>query len=426
MTAGQEGAASAGPGADAAGTPDIAIVGGGLAGGAAACLLAAQGRSATLFEREATAHDKVCGEFLSGEAAEYLAALGIEPCALGAAPIHAVRLVHGSRTASAALPFPAWGLSRRILDAALLDRAEAAGADVRRGQAVRAAEGGALLLDGHRTAIRPRAVLLATGKHDLRGARRQPRRPPADHVGIKLHLLLSAAQAAALAGWVEVYLFGPRLEGGYAGLQPIEGGRANLCMLLPGAALPREPGGAGWPMLAEMLGRQAPLLAERLEGSHPVMDRVPAVARVPYGFVHRPVASDRPNLYRLGDQAGVIPSFCGDGMAIALHSAALAARCIAQDASAASYHRRLRRAIKGQIGRATLLGAAAERWPAALLGLAGLLPGGIGLAARLTRVPRRHVGASLPSVDLAAAERPLQAARVAASVEDHLAEAGAT
>ena len=44
---------------------EAVVIGGGLAGGAVATLLARAGREVTLIEREASPVDKVCGEFLS-------------------------------------------------------------------------------------------------------------------------------------------------------------------------------------------------------------------------------------------------------------------------------------------------------------------------------------------------------------------------
>ena len=69
--------------------------------------------------------------------------------------------------AETALPFAAAGLSRRVMDAALLDRAEALGAEVRRGVAVRSAGPGGLDVDG--VWLPAPTLLLATGKQDLRG-----------------------------------------------------------------------------------------------------------------------------------------------------------------------------------------------------------------------------------------------------------------
>ena len=116
---------------------DAAIIGGGPAGAAAACLLARAGRSTVLFERETGPRHKVCGEFISVEAAAYLTGLGLDPVRLGALPIHHVRLIQGERAATAALPFPAFSLSRDVMDEALLNAAAARCAEIRRGSVVR-------------------------------------------------------------------------------------------------------------------------------------------------------------------------------------------------------------------------------------------------------------------------------------------------
>ena len=114
---------------------ELAIIGGGPAGAALACLAARDGIETTVFERSAGPNDKVCGDFLSGETAHYLARLGLSPAALGAVPLARVRLSSGRRTAETPLPFEAWSLPRRVLDEALLAAAARAGAAVRRGSA---------------------------------------------------------------------------------------------------------------------------------------------------------------------------------------------------------------------------------------------------------------------------------------------------
>ena len=51
-----------------------------------------------------------------------------------------------------------------------------------------------------------------------------------------------------------------------------------------------------------------------------------ALAAIPYGHLRLYPDPAEPNLWRLGDQTAVIPSFSGDGMSIALHTAHLAAQ----------------------------------------------------------------------------------------------------
>ncbi len=349
----------------------VLIAGGGVAGAAAACLL---GPACTLVERETGAHDKMCGEFLSVEATGYLRRLGVDPVALGAVPVDRVRLVHGDRVAETRLPFAALGLSRRVLDEALLERAEALGAQVVRGHAVRWDRGAAVVAGLGR--FGEHTLFLATGKHDLRGLRRRLERAPEDLVGLKMYLRLPPAQAAALAGCVEVILF----EGGYGGLQAVEGGGVNLCLLVERGVF--AACGERWDGVQAMLETVSGHLRGRLHGAVTLLDRPLAIFRVPYGFVHRDEAD---GVFRLGDQMAVIPSFSGDGVSMALHSAfrAVAAR----SGDAVAYHRRLRRDVSGQVGRAWAIYRTGRAAPGMMVAGARLWPGAMRWAAALTRLP---------------------------------------
>ena len=363
------------------------IVGGGVAGAAAACLL---GPAATLVEREAGPHDKVCGEFVSWEAQDALGRLDLDGVALGGAPIGAVRLVHGARVVRGVLPRAGLGLSRRVLDEALLARAALAGAKVLRGHSVRRLVAGGAEVEGV-GALYAERTLLATGKHDLRGSRRAAR--PEELVGLKMYYHLAPGETEALAGHVEVVLF----PGGYAGLQPVEGGRANLCLLIQRRAF--EEAGATWSGVAAHLARTSPHLARRLHAATPALDRPVAIYRVPYGYVHPSDAPD-PQVLRLGDQMGVIPSFSGDGMAIALHTAFAAAGAVGAEAATAgavgaaaeavgaeAYHARMAADLGGQIGRAMVLHRMGQAVPGLIAAAARAWPGALALVARLTRVP---------------------------------------
>lgn len=361
----------------------IFIAGGGLAGAAAAIKLAKAGREVVLAEREAAPAHKVCGEFISGEARHYLMALGLDLPSLGGQTVTHVRLIRGARTTTTALPFQAFSLTRRTLDEALLTRAAEAGALVQRGRAVRqiSFDAGIEVRIDHSPPLHPSALLLATGKHDLRGQARAAR--PGRFIGFKTYLDLLPAQFAALSGHVELILF----RGGYAGLQPSEDGAANLALLVDEALLQRV--GRKWSNLLSHLQAESPHLAMRLAGAAERLSAPVTIARIPYGFTHQPRASDPAHLFRLGDQAAVIPSFTGDGMAIALHSAFLAARHVINGGTAQAYHQRLRADLGGQIRRAGALHAAlaAPGLGALLAVTAGLYPPALSMAASWTRIP---------------------------------------
>jgi flavin-dependent dehydrogenase len=354
------------------------IVGGGPAGSAAAIALARAGESPELIERSAGPRDVVCGGFLGWDAIAALKRLGIDPAALGARPTARLRLIARERTVEAALPRLAAGLSRRTLDEALLAAATEAGATVTRGRAVRAAEGRRLRLDDGEE-VEAEALFLATGKHELRGLARtleDRREEPA--AGLRAVLPAGPRLESALAGHIELHLF----DGGYAGLLLQEDGSANLCL----SVSRRRLAAAGSPpALLDEIICEAPRLAERICGGAP--GPWEAVAGVPYGWRSR---ETEPGLFRIGDQAAVIASLAGDGIAIALTSGLAAAEAYrAGGAEAAqAFQRAFARRASRPVGVAEGLRRAAERSGprGALMRLLEALPMLVPLAARLTRI----------------------------------------
>ncbi len=356
------------------------VIGGGLAGAATATLLARAGRRVTLVEREAGPVDKVCGEFLSREAERYLRGLGLDLPALGALPIDSLRLCDGDRVASVPLPFTALSLSRRVLDEALLGLASRAGVTVLRGvkvQGLARVQGifRARLANGDM--VEGESAFLATGKHDVRGLRRPSGRQD-DLVAFKLHYRLAQKQAAELSRHVELVLFSV----GYAGLSPIEDGRANLCLLVRKRRL--EAVGNRWELLLAAIEAESSHLATRLRDGTPCWPRPLALSAIPYGHVQRRADG----IWRLGDQAAVIPSFSGDGMSIALHSAQLAAAIYLAGGDANAFQQRLAHDVTSQVWLSTVLSAGLVRRPVqlALAAAARRLPGLMAMVASHTRV----------------------------------------
>jgi len=321
---------------------EVLILGGGVAGCAASIALARKGRSVTLIEREPEPRHKVCGEFLSGEALEDLQLLGIDVASLGAIPIDYVRLAAARRAAEAPLPFPAASLTRRALDTALIAGALAAGVRVEQGRSVQSltrTTGNvwqATLDDG---ATREAAtVFLATGKHDLRGHARP--KDPHRWIAFKMYFRLAPGQAAEIARASELMLY----PGGYGGIQPVQGGIANLCCVVQQRYLSRD--GNRWENFLAKMQRECPHLAMRLAGAVPLLDKPIAVTHIPYGFIRR---TTEDGLYCIGDQAAVIPSFTGDGISVALHTARCAVAACLADEPAPIFQAKLRSALLAQM-----------------------------------------------------------------------------
>jgi len=359
----------------------VVIAGGGPAGSAAAILLARGGTRPLLIERSREAQDVVCGGFLGADAIALLARVGIDPAALGARPIGRVRLIAGKRVAEADLPFPAAGLSRRTLDAALISRAAEEGAAVERGVAIRTVDAVTRRIHlADESMIETGALFLATGKHELRGLARPVPAALDPALGLRVRLEPSPALAAALAHRIELHLF----RDGYAGLLIQDDGAINLCLSVAQSRLKAADGQPA--RLIEALSNEAPLLAERF-GAAASVGAWSSVARVPYGWRAR--HSD-PGIFRLGDQSAVIASLAGDGIAIALASAASAAQFYLSGGPAAASAFQLAFADNARrpVRVASLLKKMGETpWLAGpLIGLLGHAPSLVRQAAALTRI----------------------------------------
>ena len=324
-----------------------------------------------VIERSAGPHDLVCGGFLGWDAIAALRGLGLDPHALGARPIRRVRLAAAGRTVEAPLPHAAAGLSRRSLDAALLGLAEEAGASVLRGRAARAVLGNRVRLEGGEE-LSADALFLATGKHELRGAAREIGERPVS-VGLRAQLPAASRLELALAGMIELHLF----DGGYCGLLLQEDGTTNLCLSVARARMSVSGGPAA---LIESLGNEAPLLLARIGDMLP--GSWEAIAGVPYGWRAK---AEEPGRYRIGDQAAVIASLAGDGIAVALASGMAAAHAFLH--GDAGYQPAFTRRAARPVRIAEMLRHMAENplRRRMMMGLAGM-PGVAKAAARLTRI----------------------------------------
>ena len=367
------------------------ILGGGLAGTAAAIVLARAGRAVLLIDRDTTPKHKVCGEFLSAEALHLLAHLDLRLSPVNPHPIHTVRLTSKYHLTENKLPFPAQSLTRRCLDTLLLQAARSAGATILQAsieQLTPGPAGWAANLATGETVTASEAIL-ATGKHDLRGFPR-PQGRQSDLVALKMYFQLAPDQTANLQNTVELHLY----PEGYAGLQPVEDGAANLTALVRKHRLAQL---GGWPGFLADMQTANPHVAERLAGAAPLLDRPLALSAIPYGFVRRHALD--PTLYAVGDQAAVIPSFTGDGMSIALFTGIAAAQAILRNQPATLFQPRIYQQLGAQITRATLL-AQALLQPSTkhlLTSAAHLWPATLRHAASFTRLP----GTALHSLQLA-------------------------
>ena len=194
-----------------------------------------------------------------------------------------------------------------------------------------------------------------------------------------MYFRLAPEQAADLERASELMLY----PGGYGGIQPVEGGIANFCCVVQQKYLPSA--GDRWEGFLAKMQRDCPHLAMRLAGAEPLLAKPIAITHIPYGYIRR---TTEDGLYCVGDQAAVIPSFTGDGISIALHTARCAvAACLAAE-PAPLFQAKLRSALLPQMRLAEFaadgLNNAFAR--AVLPFCLRVWPGVMRVTARLTRV----------------------------------------
>lgn len=356
------------------------IIGSGIAGSAVAIPLARTGAKPLILERARETGDAICGGFLSWQSLAALERLGLSADSLGGQRVTEVRLFAGSRMARAALPQPGMGLSRRALDSALLAQALASGAAIERGVTVRSyGNGSVTTADG--ASCTSTSLFAAHGKHAIAGHDRPP--PPrvvADPViGLRLRIAATPRIASLVGEAVELFLF----DRGYAGLVRQEDGSANLCLAVHKSRL-SEAGGRPEALIAAW-GTENARLGERLAAGDAI-GPIDAIAAVPYGWRRQ---SGESGLWCLGDQAAVIPSLAGEGMGIALATAASAGRAWQQGSDSADWQQRMAHTLAQPMTLARIIWRLAEdpRWNGVGLALLSRLPMLTGALAKATRVP---------------------------------------
>jgi flavin-dependent dehydrogenase len=114
---------------------------------------------------------------------------------------------------------------------------------------------------------------------------------------------------------VELHAF----TGGYCGMSHVEGGLVNVCLIARTDVL--KASGRSFDAMRDGVMRENPLLAARFDRLTLATDRVVATSQIPFGE-KEPVSR---GVLMVGDTAGMIAPLCGDGMAMALRSAEIAA-----------------------------------------------------------------------------------------------------
>jgi len=303
--------------AAAATTWDAIVLGAGPAGSLAARQLASEGARVLLVDKKPFPRPKVCGACLNGRALGVLRSVGLGtlPASLGGVPLDSFALrVRGRETR---LPLPAGiALSRSRFDKALADAAVAAGATFAPGvlasvEAVTAEfRRVRLITQDHTAEVCARVVLVAAGLGNVclvHEAGIHTSVAPRSRVGA------GCVVEDAPPGHAAHTIHMAAARGGYVGLVRVEDGALNVAAALD----PHFVKQVGVP------GAAAAVLAEAGFAPIPSLARADWRGTAPLTRRTRPLAGAR--LFLIGDAAGYVEPFTGEGMAWALASAAAVA-----------------------------------------------------------------------------------------------------
>ncbi len=297
---------------------DAAIIGGGLAGLATSILLAKEGFSVALFEKDSYPAHKVCGEYVSLESWDFLCRLGL-PLNVWSLPIiDKLRLTApNGKSLRANLPLGGFGISRYKLDSELAALATASGVRLFENTKVTAVD----VADGYTvhtstSIIKSRICLGAFGKRsNLDVAWKRDWLTDGDtrlnnYVGVKYHV-----QTAWPKGCIGLHNF----KDGYCGISAIEDGKHCLCYMTKASNL--KASGNSIERMQETILFQNPHLKRIFQNS--VIEPGFPVTISQISFSQK-TKSENGVLF-LGDAAGMITPLCGNGMSIALHTGKIAA-----------------------------------------------------------------------------------------------------
>lgn len=304
-------------------TYDVAVVGAGPAGSAAALAARRAGATVLLLDRADFPRDKPCGDGIAPHTLDVLAGLGVRGLADGYAPVTALRLV-GPGGAAVARPLPraAYTVPRAVFDGRLVAAAVAAGADLRRHAVRRLADAGDRVdIDGRWSA---RTVIGADGASSTVRRHLGYAQNPGGHLAIAIRGYASAPPGEP----EQLIVTTPARWPAYAWSFPIGDGRANVGYgeVLRGSPLSR----------AYLLDR----LDQLLPGAGPTGLRA---HHLPLS-THRPPAG-RGRLLLAGDAMSLINPFTGEGIFYAVLSGALAGAAATGPDPARAYPAALRRRL---------------------------------------------------------------------------------
>jgi flavin-dependent dehydrogenase len=301
----------------------IIIIGGGLSGLVTACNLINAGIACLVIEKRKFPFHRVCGEYVSNEAVPFLRSLGLYPEIFEPPQITRFTLsaING-KSKTLPLDLGGFGISRFTFDHFIYEEALKRGVEFQLNSEVESVSfhDNVFTVKTSSNTLEADVVIGAFGKRsrlDINMNREftQKRSP---YVGIKYHV-----KAEFPSDLIALHNF----PGGYCGVSNIEQGKANICYLARRDGLKRYKNIG---QFQEAVLFQNPHLKSLFAESQFLFTAPETINEISFE-TKSPVEN---HILMAGDAAGMIAPLCGNGMAMAIHTAKLVSECVTRYCSA--------------------------------------------------------------------------------------------
>jgi flavin-dependent dehydrogenase len=296
--------------------PDVLIIGGGLAGLTGAIHLSKEGLKVTIIEKSEFPRHKVCGEYISNEILPYLNWLDINIDQFSPEQISTFEFTtQNGSIARTKLPLGGFGISRYVLDDILYQKALSNGCTVLKETVTAVSfENDGFSITTSNQLITTKLVLGAFGKRSnidqflLRGFihKKSP------WLAVKAHYLVDIPD-----GVVALHNF----NGGYCGVSKVENNIANICYLADYATFKKYKNIEEYQKNVLYKNKK---LQSVFENGHLLFEKPLTISQISFDK-KQPVEN---HILMIGDAAGLIHPMCGNGMAMAIHSAKIASELV--------------------------------------------------------------------------------------------------
>ncbi|MFA6275680.1 MAG: NAD(P)/FAD-dependent oxidoreductase [Pedobacter sp.] len=301
---------------------DILIIGGGLAGLTSALHLHKAGLKIILIEKNAYPHHKVCGEYISNEVLPYLEWLNVDINQLYPSIINRLQLSTVSgKSIFTNLPLGGFGISRYEFDnflyQQLLDKGD-------KGVEIIEDTVSDVTFDNDIFSVHTLAGKEFTAKQVI-GAygKRSSIDIKLDRPFIKEKSPYLAVKAHYKGNFPDDLVAVHNFNGGYCGVSKVENQRINICYLADYATFKAHKNIETY---QQKVLYQNKHLEEIFENSEMIFDAPLTISQLAFGAKTAVVD----HILLIGDTAGLIHPLCGNGMAMAIHSAKICSELLLQ------------------------------------------------------------------------------------------------